>query len=149
MCVVGSTMFHTGLAQKIGISIVRFSGTSENSLMFGIMIVGAGLSSVLSNTGTAACLMPVVLGICAAAKIPASRQLMPLAYAAGVGGIITLVGTPPNIIVSGALTSFGYEAFSFFEFAWIGIPLTVVAIAYMMFIGKYLLPKAELQLSEE
>ena len=70
MFVVGAAMFHTGLAQKIGISIVRFSGTSENSLMFGIMIVGAGLSSVLSNTGTAACLMPVVLGICAAAKIP-------------------------------------------------------------------------------
>ena len=149
MFVVGAAMFHTGLAQKIGISIVRFSGTSENSLMFGIMIVGAGLSSVLSNTGTAACLMPVVLGICAAAKIPASRQLMPLAYAAGVGGIITLVGTPPNIIVSGALTSFGYEPFSFFEFAWIGIPLTVVAIAYMMFIGKYLLPKAELDADQE
>ena len=149
MFVVGAAMFHTGLAQKIGISIVRFSGTSENSLMFGIMIVGAGLSSVLSNTGTAACLMPVVLGICAAAKIPASRQLMPLAYAAGVGGIITLVGTPPNIIVSGALKSFGYEPFSFFEFAWIGIPLTVVAIAYMMFIGKYLLPKAELDADQE
>ena len=149
MFVVGAAMFHTGLAQKIGISIVRFSGTSENSLMFGIMIVGAGLSSVLSNTGTAACLMPVVLGICAAAKIPASRQLMPLAYAAGVGGIITLVGTPPNIIVSGALKSFGYEPFSFFEFAWIGIPLTVVAIAYMMFIGKYLLPKAELDANQE
>ena len=149
MFVVGAAMFHTGLAQKIGISIVRFSGTSENSLMFGFMIVGAGLSSVLSNTGTAACLMPVVLGICAAAKIPASRQLMPLAYAAGVGGIITLVGTPPNIIVSGALKSFGYEPFSFFEFAWIGIPLTVVAIAYMMFIGKYLLPKAELDANQE
>ena len=149
MFVVGAAMFHTGLAQKIGISIVRFSGTSENSLMFGIMIVGAGLSSVLSNTGTAACLMPVVLGICAAAKIPASRQLMPLAYAAGVGGIITLVGTPPNIIVSGALKSFGYEPFSFFEFAWIGIPITVVAIAYMMFIGKYLLPKAELDANQE
>ena len=107
------------------------------------------ISSVLSNTGTAACLMPVVLGICAAAKIPASRQLMPLAYAAGVGGIITLVGTPPNIIVSGALKSFGYEPFSFFEFAWIGIPITVVAIAYMMFIGKYLLPKAELDADQE
>ena len=149
MFVVGASMFYTGLAQKIGASIVKISGTGENSLMFGIMIVGAGLSSVLSNTGTAACLMPVVLGICAAAKIPASRQLMPLAYAAGVGGIITLVGTPPNIIVSGALTSFGYEPFSFFEFAWIGIPITVVAIAYMMFIGKYLLPKAELDANQE
>ena len=149
MFIVGAAMFYTGLAQKIGNTVVHFCGTGENSLMFGLMIVGTLLSSVLSNTGTAACLLPVALGICAAAKIPASRQLMPLAYAAGVGGIITLVGTPPNIIVSGALKSFGYEPFSFFEFAWIGIPITVVAIAYMMFIGKYLLPKAELDANQE
>ena len=149
MFVVGAALFHTGLAQKIGIGIVKISGTKESSLMFGIMVVSAALSSCLSNTGTAACLMPVVLGICAAAKIPASRQLMPLAYAAGIGGVITMVGTPPNIIVSGVLTSFGYESFSFFEFAWIGIPLTFVVIAYMMFIGKYLLPKAELDADQE
>ena len=134
MFVVGAALFHTGLAQKIGIGIVKISGTKESSLMFGIMVVSAALSSCLSNTGTAACLMPVVLGICAAAKIPASRQLMPLAYAAGIGGV---------------LTSFGYESFSFFEFAWIGIPLTFMVIAYMMFIGKYLLPKAELDADQE
>ena len=80
MFVVGASMFYTGLAQKIGASIVKISGTGENSLMFGIMLVGAALSAVLSNTGTAACLLPVVLGICSAAKIPASRQLMPLAF---------------------------------------------------------------------
>ena len=116
MFVVGAAMFHTGLAQKIGISIVRFSGTSENSLMFGIMLVGAALSAVLSNTGTAACLLPVALGICSAAKIPASRQLMPLAFACGLGGIITMVGTPPNIIANGALQAAGMkEQFGFFE----------------------------------
>ncbi|WP_298563757.1 SLC13 family permease, partial [uncultured Phascolarctobacterium sp.] len=92
MFVVGASMFYTGLAQKIGTSIVKISGTGENSLMFGIMLVGAALSAVLSNTGTAACLLPVVLGICSAAKIPASRQLMPLAFACGLGGIITMVG---------------------------------------------------------
>jgi Na+(H+)/acetate symporter ActP len=64
-------MFQTGLAQKIGIGIVKISGTKESSLMFGIMVVSAALSSCLSNTGTAACLMPVVLGICAAAFLPA------------------------------------------------------------------------------
>ena len=64
MFVVGASMFYTGLAQKIGASIVKISGTGENSLMFGIMLVGAALSAVLSNTGTAACLLPVVLGIC-------------------------------------------------------------------------------------
>ena len=79
MFVVGAAMFYTGLAQSIGNKVVHLCGTGENSLMFGLMIVGTALSSVLSNTGTAACLLPVALGICSAAKIPASRQLMPLA----------------------------------------------------------------------
>ena len=139
MFVVGAAMFYTGLAQKIG--EVKLTGTGENSLMIGVMLVGAGLSSVLSNTGTAACLLPVVLGVCAAAKIPASTELMPLAFACGLGGIITLVGTPPNIIASGALEQAGYRAFGFFEFAKIGIPLTLAGLVYMMFIGKHLLPK--------
>src|SRR5574344_2892094 len=84
MFVVGAAMFHTGLAQKIGTTVVKISGTGENSLMLGIMLVGCALSAVLSNTGTAACLLPVVLGICAAAKVPASRELMPLAFACGI-----------------------------------------------------------------
>ena len=113
------------------------------------MLVGTILSSVLSNTGTCACLMPVALGICAASKNPASRQLLPMAYACGWGGIITLVGTPPNIIGSGALTAAGLPGFSFFEFAWIGIPLSVAGILYMLLIGKYLLPKAELDADQE
>lgn len=144
MFVVGAALFYTGLAQKIGETVVKISGTNENSLMLGIMLVAAGLSSVLSNTGTAACLMPVVLGICAAAKIPASRQLMPLAFSAGLGGVITKVGTPPNIIAAGILANAGYKAFGFFEFAYIGIPLTVAGILYMVLIGKHLLPKVEL-----
>ena len=149
MFIVGASMFHTGLAQKIGTTVVKLSGTSENGLMLGIMIVGAGLSSVLSNTGTTACLLPVVLGICSAAKIPASRQLMPLAFAAGLGGIITIVGTPPNIIAAGALQAAGFKPFSFFEFAYIGIPLSIVGIIYMMFIGKHLLPKKALDADQE
>ena len=149
MFVVGASMFHTGLAQKIGTTVVKISGTGENSLMFGIMVVGAGLSSVLSNTGTTACLLPVVLGICSAAKIPASRQLMPLAFAAGLGGVITLVGTPPNIIAAGALQAAGFKPFSFFEFAWIGVPLTVAGMLYMMFVGTHLLPKKALDADQE
>ena len=144
MFVVGGALFYTGLAQKIGETVVSKAGTSENGLMFAIMAVTAGMSAFLSNTGTAAALLPVVVGICAVAKIPASRQLMPLAFAAGIGGIITMVGTPPNIIVNGALSKAGIEQFGFFEFAWIGIPLTVAAIAFMMFIGKYFLPKHEI-----
>ena len=144
MFVIGASMFHTGLAQKLGQAVVKFSGKSENGLMAGIMIAAAALSSVTSNTGTTACLIPVILGICTAAKIPASRQMMPLAFAAGLGGIITLVGTPPNIIAAGALKAAGLRPFGFFEFAWIGIPLTVAGLIYMLTIGKRLLPKEQI-----
>ena len=144
MFVIGASMFHTGLAQKMGQGVVKLSGKSENGLMAGIMIAAAALSSVTSNTGTTACLIPVILGICQAAKIPASRQMMPLAFAAGLGGIITLVGTPPNIIAAGALKAAGLRPFGFFEFAWIGIPLTIAGLIYMLTIGKRLLPKEQI-----
>ena len=149
MFVVGASMFYTGLAQEIGNTVVKMCGTGENSLMFGLMLVGTVLSAVLSNTGTAACLLPVALGICSAAKIPASRQLMPLAFACGWGGIITMVGTPPNIIATGAMTAAGLEPFGFFEFAWIGIPVSVAGMLYMMFVGKYLLPNKQLDADQE
>ena len=149
MFVVGASMFYTGLAQEIGNTVVKMCGTGENSLMFGLMLVGTVLSAVLSNTGTAACLLPVALGICSAAKIPASRQLMPLAFACGWGGIITMVGTPPNIIATGAMTAAGLEPFGFFEFAWIGVPVSVAGMLYMMFVGKYLLPNKQLDADQE
>ncbi|WP_251421596.1 SLC13 family permease [Veillonella agrestimuris] len=144
MFVVGGALFYTGLAQKIGETVVSRAGTSENRLMLAIMLVTAIMSAFLSNTGTTAALLPVVVGIAAVAKIPASRQLMPLAFAAGIGGIITMVGTPPNIIVNGTLAKSGITPFGFFEFAWIGIPLTIATIIFMMLIGKHLLPKHEI-----
>lgn len=143
MFVVGAAMFYTGLAQQIGSTVVKMCGTGENLLMFGIMAVAALMSAFLSNTGTTACLIPVVLAICANARISASRELMPLAFAAGLGGTITLIGTPPNILANVALKAAGMAElqFGFFEYAYIGIPITVAGIFYMMFIGKYLLPK--------
>ena len=143
MFVVGAAMFYTGLAQKIGSTVVKMCGTGENRLMLGIMAVAALMSAFLSNTGTTACLIPVVLAICANARISASRELMPLAFAAGLGGTITLIGTPPNILANVALKAAGMAElqFGFFEYAYIGIPITVAGIFYMMFIGKYLLPK--------
>ena len=152
MFVVGAAMFYTGLAQKIGGGVVRMFGKGENSLMFGIMVIAALMSAVLSNTGTTACLLiPVVIGICANAKISASRELMPLAFAAGLGGTITLIGTPPNILANVALKAAGMPElqFGFFEYAWIGIPITIAGIVYMMFIGKYLLPKESSNLNLE
>ena len=142
MFVVGAAMFYTGLAQKIGGAVVKLFGKGENSLMFGIMVIAAIMSAFLSNTGTTACLIPIVMGICANARLSASRELMPLAFAAGLGGTITLIGTPPNILANVALKAAGLEhlQFGFFEYAYIGIPITVAGILYMMFIGKYFLP---------
>lgn len=143
MFVVGASMFHTGVAQKIGGKVVRFCGTGENSLMIGIMVVAATMSAFLSNTGTTACLIPVVMSVCANAKLSPQRQLMPLAFAAGLGGTTTLIGTPPNMLANVALKAAGMPElqFGFFEYAYIGVPITIAGILYMMFIGKYLLPK--------
>ena len=140
MFVIGAAMFKTGLAEAIGIAVVKKAGTNEIPLMAAIMIVTIILSSVSSNTGTVACLMPVIIGICQAAKIPASKQLMPLAIAANVGGTITMIGTPPNVIVTGALSAAGLPTFGFFEFAFIGVPLSIIILLYTLFVGRHFLP---------
>ena len=140
MFVIGAAMFKTGLAEAIGVAVVKKAGTGEIRLMGAIMLVTIVLSSVSSNTGTVACLMPVIIGICQAAKIPASKELMPLAIAANVGGIITMIGTPPNVIVTGALAAAGLPTFGFFEFAKIGIPLSIIILLYTLFVGRHFLP---------
>ena len=140
MFVIGAAMFKTGLAEAIGLAVVRKAGTKEVPLMGAIMLVTIILSSVSSNTGTVACLMPVVIGIAQAANIPASKELMPLAVAANVGGTITMIGTPPNVIVTGALSAAGLPSFGFFEFALIGVPLSVIVLAYMLTIGRKTIP---------
>lgn len=143
MFVIGAAMFQTGLAQKIGVSVVKAAGTGEKRLMMALMLVTVILSAISSNTATVACLLPVVVQICAAAKLSPSSQLMSLAVAANVGGTITLIGTPPNILMSATLENSGMQSFGFFEFAWIGIPLSLVGMAYMMTIGRKLCPHAD------
>lgn len=140
MFVIGAAMFQTGLAQRIGITVVHAAGTGEKRLMAAIMIVTIILSSVSSNTATVACLLPVVVQICAVARLAVSPQLMALAVAANVGGTITMIGTPPNILMSATLSASGLQPFGFFEFAWIGIPLSITGVIYMLTIGRRLCP---------
>ena len=140
MFVIGAAMFKTGLAEAVGLWVVHKAGTGEVKLMGAIMLVTIILSSVSSNTGTVACLMPVIIGIANAANIPASKELMPLAVAANVGGTITMIGTPPNVIVTGALSAAGLPSFGFFEFALIGVPLSIIVLAYMLTIGRKTIP---------
>ena len=140
MFVIGAAMFKTGLAEAVGLWVVNKAGTGEVKLMGAVMLVTIVLSSVSSNTGTVACLMPVIIGIAQAANIPASKELMPLAVAANVGGTITMIGTPPNVIVTGALSAAGLPSFGFFEFALIGVPLSIVVLIYMLTIGRKTIP---------
>ena len=140
MFVIGAAMFKTGLAEAVGLWVVNKAGTKEVPLMGAIMIVTIALSAVSSNTGTVACLMPVIIGIANAANIPASKELMPLAVAANVGGTITMIGTPPNVIVTGALSAAGLPSFGFFEFALIGVPLSIIVLLYTLTIGRKTIP---------
>ena len=140
MFVIGAAMFKTGLAEAVGLWVVNKAGNGEVKLMGAVMLVTIILSSVSSNTGTVACLMPVIIGIAQAANIPASKELMPLAVAANVSGTITMIGTPPNVIVTGALSAAGLPSFGFFEFALIGVPLSVIVLAYMLTIGRKTIP---------
>ena len=150
MFVIGAAMFKTGLAEAIGIAVVKKAGTNQVPLMAAIMLVTIALSAVSSNTGTVACLMPVIIGICQAANISPSKELMPLAIAANVGGTITMIGTPPNVIVTGALSAAGLPTFGFFEFAYIGIPLSIIVFFFTLFIGRHLLPKNDIgEMDEE
>ena len=141
MFVIGAAMFQTGLAQKIGVEVVKKSGTDEKRLMVALMVITIVLSSVSSNTATVACLIPVVMQICAAARLPVAPQLMALAIAANVGGTITMIGTPPNILMSATLETAHLRPFGFFEFAWIGIPLSLMGMIYMLTIGRHLCPR--------
>lgn len=141
MFVVGAAMLESGLAQTIGNSVVRKVGTKELPLMIAMMLLTIAMSSFASNTGTVACLMPVIIGICVAAHMPSSTLLMGLAVAANTGGSITLVGTPPNIIAAGALDAAGIDSFGFFEFAIIGIPISIASVIYMVLIGRRFIPE--------
>ncbi len=141
MFVVGASLFETGVAKQIGNKVVKAASGSATKLTLGIMIICAVLSAVLSNTGTTAVLLPVAIGIANSAGWNRARILMPLALAAGLGGMITLVGTPPNLVVNSVLETSGLKQFGFFEFALIGVPLTIAGFLYLLTIGRKLLPE--------
>lgn len=140
MFVVGAALFETGVAQWIGDKVVSWAHGSEILMTFGVMALTAILSSVLSNTGTVAVLLPVCIGIADVAGFNRGKLLMPLAMMASLGGMISLVGTPPNGTVNTVLETYGEETFGFFEFAWVGLPLTIVGMVYLLTIGRILLP---------
>lgn len=132
MFVVGGAMFHTGLAERLGWLVLRRTGGRRARVTLAVMLLTAALSAVLSNTGTAAVLLPIVCAICDRAGWSRERLLYPMAVMCGAGGMITMVGTPPNIAVNSFLGQMGYRPFGFFEFGVIGIPMTLAALIYFL-----------------
>ena len=141
MFIVGGALFETGMANEIGGLVTKFA-KSERSLIVAIMVIVGLMSGVLSNTGTAAVLIPVVIGIAAKSGFKRSRLLMPLVFAAAMGGNLSLIGAPGNMIAQSTLEPIGLS-FGFFEYAIVGLPILVVGILFYATIGFKLLPNHE------
>ena len=138
--IIGEGLSQTGWTALAGQKFVEWAGKSVPRLLV-IVTMGSGiLSGFVSNTGTVATLMPVTISSAWKMGIMPSKILMPVAFGSNTGGLLTLTGTPPNIIVSNALIDAGFEGFSFFEFGLIGLPLLIIAVLYFRFFADKLLP---------
>ena len=138
--IIGGALFRTGVAATIGDWLNKRGSSDSKGLIPLIMSTSAVLSAFMSSTGTAAILIPAVMGLSKRTGVGASKLLMPLSYGCLIGGMLTLVGTAPNLVVQEALIEGGYEPFHFLSFAPMGTIVLVVAILYMNSIGCHLLP---------
>ena len=138
--VVSAGMFQTGVAQRLGMWLGRVAGEGEGRLIFLIMSITALLSGIMSSTGTVAVMLPVVVTLAWRARISPSKLLIPLSFASLLGGMLTLIGTPPNVVVSELLTAQGRAPFGFFSFTPVGGAVVAVGIAFMVFVGRRWLP---------
>lgn len=141
--VVGEGLSRTGVTAWLGQQLLGQAGSSEVRLLVVLMLGTALLSAFISNTGTVAMLLPAVVAASWRIGSMPSRFLIPLAFAANLGGLLTLIGTAPNIVVSDTLGSAGFEGFGFFEFSLIGMPLLAATLLFMVFLGRRLLPARE------
>ena len=139
--VIGEGLFRTGVAFAIGNWLLGVAGNSETRLLVLLMLVVAGLSAFMSNTGAVAVFIPVALNLSTKANVPANHLLMPMAFSGSLGGMLTLIGTPPNLVVSNLLSREGMTPFNFFSFTPVGLLILVATIVFIVLIGRLLLPK--------
>ena len=140
MFIISAGLSLTGIAGVLGRQVLRLAGAGEARLIVVIMLTAGGLSAVMNNVGVAAMMLPVVIDIARRTGRPASRLLMPLALGSLLGGLTTLIGTPPNLLVSDAARGFGLPPFQMFDFTPIGLILLLAGVVYMVLIGRHLLP---------
>ncbi|WP_182418105.1 SLC13 family permease [Bartonella sp. HY038] len=136
--VIGEALARTGIVQYIGDWLLKKSNSNENQLLIFLMVAVAGVGAFMSSTGVVAIFIPVVLRIAKQTHIAAGRLMMPLSYAALLSGMLTLVATPPNLVVQSELVRHNLPTFSFFSFTPFGLPLLILAILYMFVIRKFL-----------
>lgn len=138
--VISGALYQTGVADTIGQLMLRFGGKNPVRLTIIIMITAGLMSAVMNNIGAVAILLPAIIAVSEKIKTPPSKLLIPLAFAALLGGNMTLIGTPPNILANDILTSYGGEPFSFFDFLPTGLMVLGAGIVYMIAAGRHLLP---------
>ncbi|MGI9259943.1 MAG: SLC13 family permease, partial [Gammaproteobacteria bacterium] len=139
LLVVGDMLDRTGVARVVGDWILSRGGKNEIRVLILIMVSAAILGSVMSSTAVVAIFIPIVLRIAAETGIAASRILIPMSYAALISGMMTLIASSPNVVVSGELVSNGFDGLGFFSFTLIGLTVLVAAITYMLLLGRHLL----------
>lgn len=137
--VVGGAIFQTGLAKMISGRMMKLAGDSELRLFLMIVIATSVIGAFISNTGTVALMLPIVVSLASKARVSASRLLMPLAFASSLGGMLTLIGTPPNLVIQDVLTEAGYEPLSFFSFTPVGLVGIAVGVLVLLPLSKFFL----------
>ena len=141
MFILSEGLTRTGIADIIGRQVMRLAGRREIAMITVIMITGAVLSAFMNNIGVAALMLPVVVEVARRTRIAPSRLLMPLAYSTLLGGLMTLIGTPPNLLISESMVLNGYEPFELFDFTPLGGAVMVIGVAFVALVGRFLLPK--------
>lgn len=144
MFIISGGIYKTGIANSIGKFVLRMAGTGLKRLVITIMLTAGILSGFMNNVGVAALMLPVVMDISRQTKISPSKLLMPLAIGCLLGGMTTIIGTPPNILASEALIGYGLNGFNFFDFTPTGASIMIAGIFYTVLFGLYLLPKRDM-----
>ena len=141
--VVGGAIMQTGLAKLTGNKLMALSRGNETITFLLVMLVTSFIGAFISNTGTVALMMPIIMSIAAGSGMQSSRFLMPLAFAGSLGGMLTLIGTPPNLVIDEVLTAAGYQPLAFFSFFPVGIIVIAIGIIVLMPLSKIFLSKSQ------
>lgn len=141
MFIIGAAFFETGVAVEVGNVVHRFAKT-ETTLLIAVMMITGIMSGFLSNTGTAAVLIPVIIGICKRSGFKQTKLLMPLVFAAAMGGNLSLIGAPGNMIAQAGLQQAELGSFNFFDYGLVGLPMLLIGTIFYAAIGKRFLPDA-------